>query len=171
MIGLSPLSTAHQRNFQLPLVRASTRYYPRFTLAMDRSPGFGSISADYAPISDSLSLRLHLQRLNLACKNNSLTHYAKGTRSHLCQAHCAPTACRLTVSGFYFTPLLGVLFTFPSRYYTLSVTKKYLALEGGPPRFPPDYTCLVVLGIPLELLNFSLTGLSPCFASLSRLFC
>ena len=27
----------------------------------------------------------------------------------------------------------GVLFTFPSQYYALSVTEEYLALEGGPP--------------------------------------
>ena len=31
------------------------------------------------PCSDSLLLRLHLKRLNLATKRNSLTHYAKGT--------------------------------------------------------------------------------------------
>ena len=39
----------------------------------------------------------------------------------------------------------GVLFTFPSRYYALSVTISYLGLEGGPPCFPPDFTCPVVL--------------------------
>ena len=31
-----------------------------------------------------------------------------------------------------------MLFTFPSRYYALSVTGSYLALEGGPSCFPPD---------------------------------
>ena len=41
----------------------------------------------------------------------------------------------------------GVLFTFPSRYYTLSVTKSCLALEGGPPCFPQGFTCPVVLWI------------------------
>ena len=101
----------------------------------------------------------------------SLTHYAKGTRSHVCYAHSAPTACRLAVSGFYFTPLLGVLFTFPSRYYTLSVTKEYLALEGGPPRFLSDFSCPAVLGIPLEPSIFSHKGLSPSLARLSRLLC
>ena len=35
----------------------------------------------------------------------------------------------------------GVLFTFPSRYYTLSVTKSYLALGDGPPTFTPDSSC------------------------------
>ena len=42
----------------------------------------------------------------------------------------------------------GVLFTFPSRYYTLSVTKSYLALGDGPPVFPPDFSCPVILWIP-----------------------
>ena len=35
-------------------------------------------------------------RLNLATLSNSLTHYAKGTRSH---QKGAPTACKQTVSG------------------------------------------------------------------------
>ena len=30
---------------------------------------------------------------------------------------------------------------------SLSVTREYLALEGGPPRFPQGFTCPVVLGI------------------------
>ena len=41
----------------------------------------------------------------------------------------------------------GVLFTVPSQYYALSVTKEYLALGGGPPDFPQGSTCLVVLRI------------------------
>ena len=41
----------------------------------------------------------------------------------------------------------GVLFTFPSQYYALSVTKEYLALGGGPPDFPQGSTCLTVLWI------------------------
>ena len=41
----------------------------------------------------------------------------------------------------------GVLFTFPSQYYALSVTKKYLALRGGPRSFPQGFSCLVVLWI------------------------
>ena len=43
----------------------------------------------------------------------------------------------------------GVLFTFPSRYYALSVTRSYLALGDGPPCFPQDFTCPVVLWIEL----------------------
>ena len=41
----------------------------------------------------------------------------------------------------------GVLFTFPSQYFTLSVTGEYLGLEGGPPVFPPGFTCPAVLWI------------------------
>ena len=47
----------------------------------------------------------------------------------------------------------GVLFTFPSQYYSLSVTKEYLALRGGPRVFPQGFSCLVVLWI--LLCNFS----------------
>ena len=43
----------------------------------------------------------------------------------------------------------GVLFTFPSQYYSLSVIRKYLGLDDGPPSFPPDFTCPAVLRIPL----------------------
>src|SRR6266498_3349756 len=41
LIGLSPLTTGHPPGFQPWWVRASTRSYPRFTLPMDRSHGFG----------------------------------------------------------------------------------------------------------------------------------
>ena len=50
----------------------------------------------------------------------------------------------------------GVLFTFPSRYCPLSLTKSYLALEGGPPCFPLDSSCPVVLWIPAACLRFRL---------------
>ena len=62
----------------------------------------------------------------------------------------------------------GVLFTFPSRYYPLSVTKEYLALGGGPPCFPPDFTCPAVLWIPTTSSNLSPTGLLPSSVPLSR---
>ena len=57
----------------------------------------------------------------------------------------------------------GVLFTFPSQYYALSVTKEYLALEGGPSDFPQGFSCLAVLWIlPLPIVfmygAFTLSG-------------
>ena len=61
----------------------------------------------------------------------------------------------------------GVLFTFPSRYYTLSVIRSYLALGDGPPAFPPNFSCSTVLRIPLWLVSVSVTGLLPPSAALS----
>ena len=55
----------------------------------------------------------------------------------------------------------GVLFTFPSRYYALSVTISYLGLEGGPSGFPPDFTCLAVLWYQLAVSVFRLRGCHP----------
>ena len=49
----------------------------------------------------------------------------------------------------------GVLFTFPSQYSALSVTKEYLALGGGPPDFPQGFSCLVVLWILLLPSDFA----------------
>ena len=80
MISLSLLSTAHPNLFQQIPVRASSGNYPTFTLAMDRSPGFGSAPNDSTPTSDSVSLRLPYT-VNLAAESNSLTHYTKGTPS------------------------------------------------------------------------------------------
>ena len=47
LIGLSPLPTAHPLSLQPKWVRASTRSYPRFTLAMGRSLRFGSRTRHY----------------------------------------------------------------------------------------------------------------------------
>ena len=61
-----------------------------------------------------------------------------------------------------------VLFAFPSRYCALSVTRSYLALEGGPPVFAPGFAC------PGLLMNRTRDrrarkGLSPAAAKLSRM--
>ena len=55
----------------------------------------------------------------------------------------------------------GVLFTFPSRYYALSVTISYLGLGGGPPGFPPDSSCPAVLWYRLAVSAFRLRGCHP----------
>ena len=51
--------------------------------------------------------------------------------------HGALTACKCTVSGTA-TPLIGVLPTFPSRYWFTIGRLTYLALRGGPRGFTPD---------------------------------
>ena len=64
----------------------------------------------------------------------------------------------------------GVLFTFPSRYYSLSVIWSYLAFWDGPHFFRQDSTCPDVLRIPLVLVSVSPTGLSPAAVCLSIQF-
>ena len=63
----------------------------------------------------------------------------------------------------------GVLFTVPSRYCTLSVTRSYLALRDGPRVFRQDSSCPAVLWILPPLKQFHLRGfysVSPCFPAL-----
>ena len=52
----------------------------------------------------------------------------------------------------------GVLFTVPSRYYTLSVTWSYLALRDGPRIFRQDSSCPAVLWILPPSEQFRLPG-------------
>ena len=108
---------------------------------MDRSPGFGSTSCNFTPCSDSLSLRLR--------DSYPLTSLHVMTRRLILQkARRHPCGLR-PLAGPWFQVLFhsppGVLFTFPSRYYALSVAAEYLALEGGPPCFRQDSTCPDVL--------------------------
>ena len=55
----------------------------------------------------------------------------------------------------------GVLFTVPSRYFTLSVTWSYLALRDGPRFFRQDSSCPDVLRILARNNCISRTGVSP----------
>ena len=64
----------------------------------------------------------------------------------------------------------GVLFTFPSQYYALSVTKEYLALGGGPPDFPQGFSCLVVLRILPKSFQFHLRGFHPFLLAFPKPF-
>ena len=46
---------------------------------------------------------------------------------------------------YCFTPLSGCFSPFPHGTGALSVSGEYLGLEGGPPCFPPGFTCPAVL--------------------------
>ena len=154
--------------FNRRLVRSSMNFYVHFNLAMDRSPGFGSTSCNFSPSSDSLSLRLRTSQY--------LTLPHNVTRRSVLQKVQGRTFIVLPLlvnTGFQvlFHSPPGVLFTFPSRYYSLSVTKSYLALGGGPPSFPPDSSCPAVLWYQLAHFRFNLRGfysLWPYFPVLFR---
>ena len=95
--------------------------------------------------------------LNLASTGSSPDRSTKSTRLHL---NVLPQLVNTGFQVLFHSPP-GVLFTFPSQYYALSVTKEYSALGGGPPDFPQGFTCLVVLWILPLRLNFHIRGFHP----------
>ena len=130
-------------------------FYSHFSLIMDRSPGFGSYtcnSAIYLLMARPLQTRFPFGSapsvLNLAASIYSPDHSTIGTISHLDVLYV------LVGTGFQvlFHAPPGVLFTVPSQYFSLSVIRWYLGLEGGPPDFPRNSTCSAVLWI-LPALN------------------
>ena len=81
--------------------------------------------------------------LNLASIRNSPDRSTKSTRLHL---NVLPQLVNTGFQVLFHSPP-GVLFTFPSQYYALSVTKEYLDLRGGPRAFRQGFSCLVLLWI------------------------
>ena len=151
-------------------VRTSIAFYGNFILDMDRSPGFGSMISDSnvlltlafasAPDLKSLTLPLIITRRTVLQKVRRRTFVLR----------------QLVNTGFQvlFHSPPGVLFTFPSQYYALSVTKEYLALGGGPPDFPQGFSCLVVLWILPCCFRFRIRGFhafSPDFPDRSPINC
>ncbi|EFK98587.1 LOW QUALITY PROTEIN: conserved hypothetical protein, partial [Streptomyces sp. SPB78] len=69
-------------------------------------------------------------------------------RSHDARTSPCATLPRLVGTRFQvlFHSAPAVLFTIPSRYYPLSVTREYLGLAGGPARFTQDFSGPVLLG-------------------------
>ena len=116
------------------------------------------------PVSGLPVLTLALFRLGFpaAPRLDRLTLPAPATRRTVLQKvrGCACALPQLVNIGFQvlFHSPPGVLFTFPSQYYALSVTKKYLALRGGPRSFRQGFSCLVLLWILLGDLGFRIRG-------------
>ena len=148
-------------------VRSSIAFYGNFNLDMDRSPGFGSTPADLGAL-----FRLGFPSApHLKC----LTSPASVTRRTVLQKvrgssyKDVPQLVNIWFQVLFHSPP-GVLFTFPSQYYALSVTKEYLALRGGPRSFPQGFTCLVVLWIPPCQLVFRLRGFHPLWLAFPKPF-
>ena len=148
-------------------VRSSNAFYGIFNLDMGRSPGFGSTLTDYSAL-----LRLGFPP---APDLGSLTSPASVTRRTVLQKVRGCTykvLPQLVNTGFQvlFHSPPGVLFTFPSQYYALSVTKEYLGLRGGPRAFPQGFSCLVVLWIPPCQLIFHVRGFHPLWQAFPKPF-
>ena len=108
LIGLSPLPTAHPPGFQPWWVRASTPSYRRFTLAMGRSPRFGSRPRDSNALFRLAFATATPPGLTSPRSTNSQAHSSKGTPSPpRANPHKALTACRRSVSGTLSLPSRG----------------------------------------------------------------
>jgi hypothetical protein len=161
LIGLSPLPSSHPSGFQPTTVRTSTTCYGRFILLKGRSPRLRVYRRQRRrPIQTRFRSGSGPKGLNLLPTSNSSGHNAKGTRSEDAQPKLRASSHRLLAHGFRFcfTRHLAFFSPFPHGTSALSVTEEYLALEGGPPSFPQDYTCPTVLGIPLGVANVRVPG-------------
>ena len=129
MISLSLQSSGRPKVFQHLPVRPSRACYRPFSLPKDRSPGFRSTTSDEgAPFGlafasappyrlsppDVMTRGLIMQK---ACRNPEGPRHLVGTRFQVC-----------------FTPLMGVLFTFPSRYWFAIGHRLVFSLGGWAPR-------------------------------------
>ena len=74
------------------------------------------------------------------------------------------------VSGSFSLPCSGFFSPFPHGTGTLSVSQEYLVLADGPAGFTQGFTCPALLRIPLSIMVFARTGLSPATAPLSKGF-
>ena len=109
-------------------------------------PVSGRLDATVRPFGLAFAPAPAVRRLNLATPTHSLAHSTKGTPSpHACRGG----SDRPEAHGFRvcFTPLDGVLFTVPSRYWFAIGRDRYVALGRGRPCFPPDSACPAVLTI------------------------
>ena len=154
--------------FQRMCVRTSIAFYGNFILDMGRSPGFGSTYTDLCVL-----LRLGFPS---APYLKYLTSPVSVTRRTVLQKvrGCARMALpQLVNTGFQvlFHSPPGVLFTFPSQYYALSVTKEYLGLRGGPRAFRQGFSCLVLLWILPCQLGFRLRDFHPLWLNFPNAFC
>jgi hypothetical protein len=163
-IGISPLPTGHPPVLQHWWVRASTRSYPRFTLPMGSSPGFGSYPGNaviscarfrlaFAPapaLYRALTCFPPAHNAGRRCQHTLAGSFYKRhavRRPHTPRGAETPPSDCLSVQGFRgsFIPLPGCFSPFPHGTGSLSVARSIRALEGGPPSFPQDFACPVVL--------------------------
>ena len=135
-------------------VRASTRFYPRFTLTMGRSPGFGSTACDYHPLRGRALFRLAFatapgvtplaspQTVTRRLILQKARHQPVRNRS----SEPRPlTVCRSKVSGSISLPSRGSFHLSLTVLFTIG-NQVYLALRSGLRRFPQDSACPGVLG-------------------------
>ncbi len=135
MIGLSPLSTGHPLRFQPKWVRPSTESYLCLSLPMDRSPGFASAACDSIAI---LKARFHCGSVQTLTSPHTATRWLilQKARRHTAWVLRLLVGTRFQV--LFHSPL-GVLFTFPSRYWFAIGHRRVLSLGGWSPQIPTGF--------------------------------
>jgi hypothetical protein len=105
------------------------------------------------------------KEFRLATDNNSQTHYAKGKQSLLAEL------LHIVCNWFqvYFTPLTGVLFTFPSRYLFTIGCQLVFSLIPWSGRIHAEFHVHRITWDTSSRLQTSLTRLSRSLVNLSRL--
>jgi hypothetical protein len=171
LIGLSPLPAAHPEAFQRLSVRPSTVCYHPFSLATGRSPSFASTPPDYAPCSDSLSLRIRTLKY--------LTWPGRVTRRLIMQKarrHSplrAPTACKRLVSGSFHpgTPrsfhlsltvlcAIGLLVVFSLTGWCRLIQRGFL--RSPPTQDPQPTNALTTTGLSPPMVDFPTSFVFGC---------
>ena len=143
-------------------------FYLHFNLIMDRSPGFGSNTTDFIrPLQTRSRCGSRPEVLNLASYIHSPDHSTKGTRLFLDELSVLVN----TRFQVLFHSPSGVLFTFPSQYFSTIGHRVVFRLGGWSPRLPTGFH---VSGGTLDTdgcLDFSHTGFSPSLICLPMQFC
>src|SRR6476646_8681561 len=177
LIGLSPLPTAHPLHFQLKWVRSSTTSYRRFNLAMGRSLRFGSRSRHCNALFRLAFATASPHGLTSRRNTNSQAHSSKGTPS---PQHSKLRRLRRIVSTrfqvlFHSPP--GVLFTFPSRYWSAIGHQGIFRLSGWSRRIHTGFLGpRATWDGSLECTSFRLRGSHPlcraiqCPSTITRIF-
>ena len=132
--------------------------YGNFNLDMGRSPGFGSTNTDLTALfrlGIPSAPKLNFLTLPVIVTRRTVLQKVRG-----CTYKVLPQFVNTGFQVLFHSPP-GVLFTVPSQYYSLSVTKEYLALRGGPRSFPQGSSCLVVLWILLCNSSFRIRDFHP----------
>ena len=119
---------------------------------MDRSPGFGSTACNFRPLQTRFPCGSSALHLNLATYHNSLARSTNSTWS---------LALPLLVSTGFQVPFHsppGVLFTFPSRYYSTIGHRLVFRLGGWAPRLHTKFLVLGATLVPSRYMLYFVYG-------------
>ena len=136
------------------MVRTSSYLSIAFILLMDSSPGFGSCPSDWRPVRTRFRSGSGCYCLSHATENKVVGSLGKRNAVTPCGA---PTRCSHHISETISSPFRGAF------HLSLTVLSAIdlsicLALDGGPPRFGPDFSCPTLLRIPHRARAFRLLG-------------